>query len=150
MKLTGRMQTDKGNITTVGRKELPHFVLLASDRHYMVVRAIKDTEESLPGIYRSAESWTISFFYISDLGVNYWIGLQRFTSEISQWRRNFRRGIRLPQPHIPEPRPETVIWVETRERKGGLFFRKYLIYDRTVRTNTGRSDSRGTESHTTV
>ena len=103
MKLTGRMQTDKGDITTVGRKELPHFILLATDRHYMVVRAIKDTEESLPGIYRSAESWTTSFFYISDLGVNYWIGLQRFTSEVSQWRQNFRRGIRLPQPHIPEP-----------------------------------------------
>ena len=84
MKLIGRMQTDKGNLTKVGRKELPHFVLLAFDRHYMVVRAIKDTEESLPGIYQSAESWTISFFYISDLGVNYWIGLQRFTSEISQ------------------------------------------------------------------
>ena len=150
MKLTGRMQTDKGNVTTVGIRELPYFILLASERHYMVVRAIKDTEESSPGIYRSAESWTISFFYISDLGVNYWIGLQRFTSEISQWRRNFRRGIRLVQPHIPEPRPETAIWVETRERKGGLFFRKYLIYGRTVRTNTGRSNSRGTRHHTTV
>ena len=150
MKLTGRMQTDKGNVTTVGIRELPYFILLASERHYMVVRAIKDTEESSPGIYRSAESWTISFFYISDLGVNYWIGLQRFTSEISQWRRNFRRGIRLIQPHIPEPRPETAIWVETRERKGGLFFRKYLIYGRTVRTNTGRSNSRGTRHHTTV
>ena len=150
MKLTGRMQTDKGNVTTVSVRELPYFILLASERHYMVVRAIKDTEESSPGIYRSAESWTISFFYISDLGVNYWIGLQRFTSEISQWRRNFRRGIRLVQPHIPEPRPETAIWVETRERKGGLFFRKYLIYGRTVRTNTGRSNSRGTRHHTTV
>ena len=150
MKLTGRMQTDKGNITTVGIRELPYFILLASERHYMVVRAIKETEESSPGIYRSAESWTIIFFYISDLGVNYWIGLQRFTSEISQWRRNFRRGIRLPQPHIPEPRPETAIWVETRERKGGLFFRKYLIYGRTVRTNTGRSNSRGARLHTTV
>ena len=150
MKLTGRMQTDKGNVTTVGIRELPYFILLASERHYMVVRAIKDTEESSPGIYRSAESWTISFFYISDLGVNYWIGLERFTSEISQWRRNFRRGIRLPQPHIPEPRPETAIWVETRERKGGLFFRKYLIYGRTVRTNTSRSNSRGTRHHTTV
>ena len=150
MKLTGRMQTDKGNVTTVGIRELPYFILLASERHYMVVRAIKDTEESSPGIYWSAESWTISFFYISDLGVNYWIGLERFTSEISQWRRNFRRGIRLPQPHIPEPRPETAIWVETRERKGGLFFRKYLIYGRTVRTNTSRSNSRGTRHHTTV
>ena len=150
MKLTGRMQTDRGNVTTVGIRELPYFTLLASERHYMVVRAIKSTEESSPGIYRSAESWTISFFYISDLGVNYWIGLQRFTSEISQWRRNFRRGIRLVQPHIPEPRPETAIWVETRERKGGLFFRKYLIYGRTVRTNTGRSNSRGTRHHTTV
>ena len=86
MKLTGRMQTDKGSVTTVSVRELPYFILLASERHYMVVRAIKDTEESSPGIYRSAESWTISFFYISDLGVNYWIGLQRFTSEISQWR----------------------------------------------------------------
>ena len=150
MKLTGRMQTDKGNATTVGIRELPYFILLASERHYMVVRAIKDTEESSPGIYQSAESWTISFFYISDLAVNYWIGLQRFTSEISQWRRNFRRGIRLVQPHIPEPRPETAIWVETRERKGGLFFRKYLIYGRTVRTNTGQSNSRGTRHHTTV
>ena len=149
MKLTGRMQTDKGNTTTVGIRELPYFILLASERHYMVVRAIKETEESSLGIYRSAESWTISFFYISDLGVNYWIGLQRFTSEILQWRRNFRRGIRLVQPHIPEPRPETAIWVETRERKGGLFFRKYLIYGRTVRTNTGRSNSR-TRHHTTV
>ena len=150
MKLTGRMQTDKGNVTTVGIRELPYFILLASERHYMVVRAIKDTEESSPGIYRSAESWTISFFYISDLGVNYWIGLERFTSEISQWRRNFRRGIRLPQLHIPEPRPETAIWVETRERKGGLFFRKYLIYGRTVRTNTSQSNSRGTRHHTIV
>ena len=150
MKLTGRMQTDKGEITAVGRKELPHFVLLVTDRHYMVVRAIKDTEESLPGIYRSTESWTTSFFYISDLGANYWIGLPRFTSEVSQWRQNFRRGIRLPKPHIPEPRPETVIWIETRERRGGLFFRKYLIYDRTVRIDTSRSDSRGTEPHTTV
>ena len=150
MKLTGRMQIDKGNVTTDSIRELPYFILLASERHYMVVRAVKDTEENSPGIYRSAESWTISFFYISDLGVNYWIGLQRFTSEISQWRRNFRRGIRLPQPHIPEPRPETAVWVETRERKGGLFFRKYLIYGRTVRTNTGRSNSRGTRHHTTV
>ena len=149
MKLTGRMQTDKGNATIVGIRELPYFILLASERHYMVVRAIKETKESSLGIYRSAESWTISFFYISDLGVNYWIGLERFTSEISQWRRNFRRGIRLVQPCIPEPRPETAIWVETRERKGGLFFRKYLIYGRTVRTNTGRSNSR-TRHHTTV
>ena len=146
----GRMQTDRGDRITGGRRELPHFILLASDRHYMVVRAIKDTEENSPGIYWSAESWTISFFYISDLGVNHWMGLQRFTSEVSQWRRNFRRGVHLPQPHIPEPRPEAAIWVETRERKGGLFFRKYLIYDRTVRTNTDRSDPRGTGPHTTV
>ena len=86
MKLTGRMQTDKDDVTTVGIRELPYFILLASERHYMVIRAIKDTEESSLGIYQSAESWTISFFYISDLGVNYWIGLQRFTSDILQWR----------------------------------------------------------------
>ena len=149
MKLTARMQTDKGDVTTVGIRELPYFILLASERHYMVIRAIKDTEESSLGIYRSAESWSISFFYISDLGVNYWIGLQRFTSDILQWRQNFRRGICLVQPRIPEPRPETAIWVETRERKGGLFFRRYLIYGRTVRTNTGWSNSR-TRHHTTV
>ena len=150
MILIGRMQTDKGKATTVSRKKLPYFTIPVTDRHYMVVRAVKVTEESSPGIYRSTEFWTTSFFYISNLGANYWIGLPRFTSEVSKWRQNYRKGIHLPKPHIPEPRPETAIWIETRERRGGLFFRKYLIYDRTVRTDTDRSDSRGTESHTAV
>ena len=144
------MQTDKDKATAVSRRELPYFTLLVTDRHYMVVRAVNVTEESLPGIYRSTEFWTTSFFYISDLDANYWIGLPRFASEVSKWRQNYRKGIRSPKPHIPEPRPETVVWIETRERRGGLFFRKYLIYDRTVKTETNRSDSGGTEPNTTV
>ena len=68
------MQTDKGKATTVSRKELPYFTIPVTDRHYMVVRAVKVTEENSPGIYRSTEFWTTSFFYISDLGANYWIG----------------------------------------------------------------------------
>ena len=83
----------------------------------MVTRLVTLDRESAQGTYNSNESWRTSFFYISDLGINCWVSLPRFVSGVQQWRQDYKQGLVPPKPHIPEPRPGTAIWLETRERK---------------------------------
>ena len=64
------------------------------------------------GIYWSSEGWHTSFFYINSVGVNYWITLARFLNKLKKWNRNKKLGKQEGYARIPNPRPETAIWVE--------------------------------------
>ena len=105
-----------------------YHVLSVTDRYYMVVRLLKVNREIEPGLYGKEETWTTSYFYISDLGVNCWISQARFNFGVYNHRRNLKEGKTEPKPFFPDPRPDAAIWVETLERPGGIFFAPYLLY----------------------
>ena len=119
----------------------PHYIIPVTERHYMVVRAVSIRQETAPGVYGPHESWKTSFFYISSVGANFWISLPRFAQGVQKYRESCRKGKKPSRPFISKPRPEIAIWVESEERRGGLFFKPYLTYSgysgtRTVGTNT--------------
>ena len=54
----------------------------------------------------------MSFFYINSVGVNYWITLAQFLNKLKKWNRDKKLEKQEGYPRIPNPRPETAIWVE--------------------------------------
>ena len=78
------------------------------------------------GIYQSPEDWHTSFFYINSEGVNYWITLARFLNKLKKWNRDKNTGRQEGYTRIPNPRPETGIWMEDEHQPGGVFFTNFL------------------------
>ena len=121
--------------------ERPHWVIPVTERHYMVVRAVSIRQETAPGVYGSHKPWRTSLFYISSVGANYWISLPTFSQGVKKYRESCEKGKKPPTPFISKPRPEIAIWIESEDRRGGLFFKPYLTYSgspgtHTVGTNT--------------
>ena len=80
------------------------------------------------GIYHSPEDWHTSFFYINSVGVNYWITLARFFNTLKKWNRDKKTGRQEGYTRIPNPRPETAIWIEDKVRPGGVFLGIFLSH----------------------
>ena len=119
----------------------PHYIIPVTERHYMVVRAVDIRQETAPGVYGPPETWRTSFFYISLVGANFWVSLPRFFQGVKKYREACKKGKKPPKPFISKPRPEIAVWIESEERRGGLFFKPYLTYSgstgtRTIGTNT--------------
>jgi len=127
------MQNEDRSVEPSFRVLRPHFVIPITERHYIVIRQVSRPREVQPGIYGTTDCWLSSYFYISDLGVNCWVSLPRFVYGVRRWRKEKELGTPLLEALIPEPRPETAIWIETRTRAGGLLFKPYLFYGRTTR-----------------
>ena len=119
----------------------PHYIIPVTERHYIVVRVVDIRQETAPGVYGPHETWRTSFFYISLVGANFWVSLPRFAQGVKKYRESCKKGKKPPKPLISKPRPEIAVWIESEERRGGLFFKPYLTYSgspgtRTVGTNT--------------
>ena len=108
------------------REPIKYYVITITPRLYMVVRRVSSNTVAELRIYRSLEDWHTSFFYINSIGVNYWITLARFMNKLKEWNRDKKTGKQEGYARIPNPRPETTIWIEDTERPGGVFFGNFL------------------------
>lgn len=117
-----------------------------NELYYKVVRRLGVNQEQEPGIYSKEDIYTVSYFVITEGGVNHWISKARFAAGVRKvrqeaknkkyWRRVLEAGLpglgsdpsASPAPVFPKPRPEAAIWVETENRPGGIFFAPYLTH----------------------
>ena len=108
------------------RESLKYYVVPITPRLYTVVQKVPRNTVAELAIYRSLEDWHTSFFYINSVGVNYWITLARFVNKLKKWNRDKKTGKQEGYIRIPNPRPETAIWIEDADRPGGVFFGNFL------------------------
>ena len=94
------------------RESLKYYMVPITPRLYTVVRRVPRNTVAELGIYQSLEDWHTSFFYINSVGVNYWITLARFVNKLKKWNRDKKTGKQEGYARIPNPRPETAIWIE--------------------------------------
>ena len=127
----------------------PHWIVPITERHYIVVRNVYIRQETSPGMYGSHEAWRTIFFYITSRGANYWVSLSRFFTGVNKYKEACRKGRKPPRPFISKPRPELAVWVESEQRRGGLFFKPYLEYTGTSGTHTVWTNTDTPYSYTT-